>query len=47
MAKWGYLIPFVQRYYLFEMPIVGYGGYLPFGVLCGVVIESIQGVEDE
>lgn len=40
-AKWVYLIPFVQRYHFFEMPVVGYAGYLPFGVLCGGLIESL------
>lgn len=46
VAKWIYLIPFVEKYHLFEMPVVGYGGYLPFGVLCGLIIESVQGGED-
>jgi hypothetical protein len=34
LARWTYSIPFVQRFYLFEMPIPGYGGYLPFGLEC-------------
>ena len=34
LARWTYSIPFVQRFYLFEMPILGYGGYLPFGLAC-------------
>jgi hypothetical protein len=34
LARWSYTIPFVQRYHLFEMPILGYGGYLPFGIAC-------------
>ena len=34
LARWTYSIPFVQRFYLFEMPILGYGGYLPFGLEC-------------
>ncbi len=28
--KWTYRIPFVDSYRVFEMPILGYGGYLPF-----------------
>ncbi len=36
-AKWVYDIPFVCRFKLFEMPILGYIGYLPFGLECGVI----------
>jgi len=38
-AKWEYSIPYVQRFHLFEMPILGYAGYLPFGLECGVVAD--------
>ena len=34
MPKWEYSIPYVYRFTLFEMPIVGYAGYLAFGPLC-------------
>lgn len=34
MPKWTYQIPWVQRFHLFEMPVVGYLGYLPFGTAC-------------
>lgn len=34
LARWTYSIPYVQRFYLFEMPVLGYGGYLPFGLEC-------------
>jgi hypothetical protein len=37
LAKWEYSIPFVNRYQIFEMPILGYAGYLPFGLECTVV----------
>jgi len=32
LAKWEYTVPFVNRYRLFEMPALGYAGYLPFGL---------------
>jgi hypothetical protein len=32
MPKWTYSVPFVQFGHIFEMPILGYGGYLPFGL---------------
>lgn len=44
LAKWKYNIPFVHRFQLFEMPILGYAGYLPFGVECAVIADlMLQG----
>jgi hypothetical protein len=40
-AKWHYSIPYVQRFHLFEMPLLGYAGYLPFGVECAVVMDLV------
>ena len=37
LAKWKYAVPFVHRFQIFEMPILGYAGYLPFGLECVVV----------
>jgi len=37
LAKWQYSIPYVNRFHLFEMPLLGYAGYLPFGLECAVV----------
>ena len=34
LPKWGYAIPYVQALHLFEMPLPGYAGYLPFGPIC-------------
>ena len=36
-ARWVYRIPFVYRFQVFEMPLLGYAGYLPFGLQCTVV----------
>jgi hypothetical protein len=36
-ARWVYRIPFVHRFQIFEMPLLGYAGYLPFGLQCTVV----------
>jgi len=38
-AKWCYSIPYVQKYHIFEMPILGYAGYLSFGLECGVIAD--------
>ena len=40
-AKWKYNIPLVHRFQIFEMPILGYAGYLPFGVECAVIADII------
>ncbi|MBW2180485.1 MAG: hypothetical protein JRG81_08965 [Deltaproteobacteria bacterium] len=37
LAKWEYSVPLVHRFKIFEMPILGYAGYLPFGLECAVV----------
>ncbi len=43
LAKWEYAIPYVHCCKVFEMPLLGYLGYLPFGLECMVVGERIQG----
>lgn len=35
-ARWIYSIPYVHRFMIFEMPLLGYAGYLPFGIECAV-----------
>ena len=37
LSKWTYSIPLVDRFRIFEMPILGYLGYLPFGLECTAV----------
>jgi hypothetical protein len=39
LAHWEYAIPFVHRFQLFEMPLVGYAGYLPFGLGCVAIAD--------
>jgi hypothetical protein len=41
LAKWQYSVPLVGRYHIFEMPILGYAGYLPFGLCCGSLIDLL------
>ena len=41
LARWIYTVPFVNRFHLFEMPILGYAGYLPFGLECAVAAELV------
>jgi len=42
LAKWVYAVPFVNRFHLFEMPLLGYGGYLPFGLECAAVVALLS-----
>jgi hypothetical protein len=34
LSHWEYAIPFVHGFQIFEMPILGYAGYPPFGLEC-------------
>jgi hypothetical protein len=42
-AHWEYCLPFVQKGHIFAMPVVGYLGYLPFGLECKAVAELLAG----
>jgi len=39
-AKWRYVFPIMQRYKVFEMPVLGYLGFLPFAVECFVMYST-------
>ncbi|MDD5708727.1 MAG: hypothetical protein PHR35_22665 [Kiritimatiellae bacterium] len=41
-ARWVYAVPYVGRFHLFEMPILGYAGYLPFGIECALVADWVM-----
>ncbi len=40
-AKWIYTVPYADRWHVFEMPLLGYAGYLPFGLECLLVSEPV------
>ena len=42
LAKWVYHVPFVDRFHLFEMPAIGFAGYLPFGLECLIIGEAVR-----
>ena len=42
LARWEYGIPYVDRFDVFEMPILGYAGYLPFGLECAVIGQLLE-----
>lgn len=37
-AKWVYAVPWVHGFQVWEMPFIGFAGYLPFGVECAAVV---------
>jgi len=42
LARWEYSVPFVHGFQIFEMPLLGYAGYLPFGLECMVVGDLLE-----
>jgi len=45
LAKWEYSVSFVHRFQIFEMPVLGYAGYLPFGLECVVIGNFLEGLD--
>jgi hypothetical protein len=41
LARWEYSIPRVERFRIFEMPLLGYAGYLPFGIECAAIADLV------
>lgn len=41
LAHWKYALPYIQRFQIFEMPVLGYAGYLPFGIFCGLIADAV------
>jgi hypothetical protein len=39
LAKWEYNVPFVHGFQIFEMPLLGYAGYFPFGLECAILVS--------
>jgi hypothetical protein len=44
MPKWVYYVPFVGEPKLFEMPLLGYGGYLPFALEVFAAYHLLHGL---
>ena len=45
--KWIYTVPFVDFWHIFEMPLLGYGGYLPFALELHALYHFIVGLGGE
>jgi hypothetical protein len=46
LARWTYVIPYVDQARVFEMPLLGYFGYLAFGWECAAVAALVQPAHD-
>lgn len=49
IAKWTYRLPFLgplESYRLFEMPLLGYLGFLPFAIECWVLLNFVIAATD-
>ncbi len=42
--KWIYTVPFVNFWHIFEMPLLGYGGYLPFALELYAIYNLVMGI---
>ena len=42
--KWVYHVPYVDFLRIFEMPLLGYGGYLPFGLELFALYQLVTGM---
>jgi|SaaInlV_120m_DNA_1039710.scaffolds.fasta_scaffold15503_2 hypothetical protein len=42
LVKWIYQVPHLHGVLVFEMPLAGFAGYLPFGLECAVVTAMIR-----
>jgi len=47
LAQWHYSIPYAQRFHVFEMPLLGYAGYLPFGIMCALVLDLVAHIVEQ
>lgn len=47
LPRWEYSIPHVEVLHVFEMPLLGYAGYLPFGLCCVAAAQLLVGVPPE
>lgn len=46
-AFWEYNLPYINRFHLFQMPSLGYFGYMPFGIYCWlwwIAFAYMQGI---
>lgn len=47
VPKWIYSVPYVNHLKLFEMPLIGYLGYLPFGMECLAIYRLLYPLKND
>jgi hypothetical protein len=47
LCKWVYAVPYVNRFRIFEMPLLGFAGYVPFGLECAASAAFFLRTEGE
>ncbi len=45
LVHWEYTLPYVHALKIIEMPVLGYAGYLPFGLTCLAITELALGYQ--
>lgn len=45
LARWSYSLAYVDRFHVFAMPLLGYSGYLPFGMTCVAAAQLFTGMD--
>lgn len=43
-SKWTYTVPFFGKWKVFEMPVLGFGGFPPFALECWILYHGIRAV---
>ena len=46
-SKWTYTIPFFGNYKVFEMPILGFLGFIPFALECWILYHLLKMIPRE
>jgi hypothetical protein len=44
LSKWTYTVPFFGEWKLFEMPVMGFGGFPPFALECWILYHGIRAI---
>lgn len=47
LAHWEYTVPYVDSFPIFQMPLLGYAGYLPFGIECAAISRLVLCAEPQ
>ena len=46
-VKWVYSVPYFHRFCYAEMPLIGFAGYLPFGIEALLVCDWLGCADDD